>query len=129
MKIGQFSKIIHLILVIQIIFCIPSFAYEDCLVTTNGKLTEIRIQDHEIIDVYPLITVMNDKNTIIVHPLKTGNTQFSVLKNNKNIVLFNVKVKEESTIIDEVEGFDILTIDGPPQVYEYELDFPPVLER
>ena len=50
MKIRQLSKFVYLMLAIQI-FCIPAFAYEDCLITTNGKLTEIRIQDHEIIDV------------------------------------------------------------------------------
>jgi len=119
-----------------IIFCIslgytlmPAFAYEDCLVTTNGKMTEIRIENHDIIDVYPLITVMNDKNTLIVHPLKTGETRFSVLKNNKDIALFHVKITPDETKIDDVKGYEILTLDGPPEIYEYELDFPPVIQE
>ena len=106
---------------------LPAFAYEDCLVVTNGKMTEIRIENHDIIDVYPLITIMNDKNTLIVHPLNTGETRFSVLKNNKEIALFNVKVGEKNTKIDNVKGFEILTLDSPPEIYEYELDLPPVL--
>ena len=103
----------------------PVFAFEDCIITTNGKLTDISIEYNDIIDVYPLITIMNDKNTLIVHPLKIGKTRFCVLKNNKDKVMFNVNVTEEKTTIDNVDGFDILGIDTPPGLYEYELDTPP----
>ena len=100
-------------------------AFEDYIITTEGKLTDISIEHNDIIDVYPLITIMNDKNTLIVHPLKIGKTRFCVLKNNKDKVMFNVNVNEEKTTVDEVEGFDILGIDIPPGLYEYELDTPP----
>ncbi len=100
-------------------------AFEDCIITNDGKLTDISIEHNDIADVYPLITIMNDRNTLIVHPLKAGKTRVCVLKNNKEKVMFNIEVTEEKTIIDEVKGFDILTIDAPPEVYEYELDLPP----
>lgn len=102
------------------------FAFEDCVLYGNGKLTDISIENNKIIDVYPLITVMNEKNTLIVHPLQVGKTRFCVLKNGKDKVMFNVVVEENKTIIDEVEGFDILQIDSPPNVYEYDLDMPPI---
>ena len=107
---------------------LPVLAYEDYIITTNGKLTDIKIQNNDIINVYPLITVMNDKNTLFVQPLKSGNTKFTVLKNNKDKYLFNVKVNENSTEIDEVNGFEIMAIDCPPNAYEYyfELDKPPM---
>ena len=104
---------------------LPSFAFEDCLISNTKKLSDIRIENNEIIDVFPLITIMNDKNTIIVHPLKEGSTRFSVLQDNKNIILFSVKVDSEKTIIDEVEDFSIMAIDSPPVPFEYELDTPP----
>lgn len=102
-------------------------AFEDCIVTTNGKLTDISIEDNKIIDVCPLVTISNDKNTLIVSPLKTGKTRFCVLKNNKDIVMFNVEVLENKTIIDEVKGFDILTIDAPFE--DLDLDEPPVTKE
>ena len=38
-------------LFLSTLLSLPAYSYEDCLVTTNGKMTEIRIEDHEIIDV------------------------------------------------------------------------------
>lgn len=115
-----------IILLFSLIFAAsPAFAFEDCIITTNGKLSDISIEHNEIIDVYPLITIMNEKNTLIIHPLKAGKTRFCVLKNNKDKVMFNVNITEEKTTVDEVDGFDILEIDTPPGIYDYELDTPP----
>lgn len=108
----------------------PSCAFEDIVISTNGKMTDIKIQNNDIIDVFPLITIMNDKNTIIVHPLKVGKTKFSIVKDNKEKFIFNVNVGEESTRIDSVNGFDILSIDCPPKEEPdeyFDLDAPPVL--
>ena len=52
------------------LFSLPVAAFEDCIITTKGKLNDIRIQHNDIIDVFPLITISNNKNTLIVHPLK-----------------------------------------------------------
>ncbi len=103
-------------------------AYQDCLITTNGKLTDISIENNSVVDVYPLVTLMNDKNTLMVTPLKTGKTRFCVLKNDKEIVMFNIEIKNDETIIDEVKGFEILTIDKPVEdgEEEFELDKPPI---
>ena len=37
--------------------------------------------------------------------------------------MFNVEVKENKTIIDDVKGFDIIAIDAPFE--EFVLDLPP----
>ena len=116
--------LVLILILLSIQSCVS--ALEDCIITTNAKLTNIQIKNHDIIDVFPLITVMNDRNTLIIHPLKIGETEFSVLKNGKNIELFNVKVNEDETIVNEVTGFDILQIDSPPGFYDIELDAPPI---
>ena len=102
------------------------FALEDCLITTNGKLTDIKIENNKILDVCPLITIMNDKNTLIVHPLEIGKTRFCVLKNDKDISVFNVEIKENKTVIEKVDGYEILPIDEPPSFFEDDLDLPPM---
>ena len=102
-------------------------AFEDCIITTKGKLTDISIEDNKIVDVCPLITVGNDKNTLMVSPLKSGKTRFCVLKNNKDIVMFNIEITENKTKIDDVKGFEIFTLDSPFE--DIILDLPPKLEE
>ena len=116
-----------LILLIGIIFMQSANAFEDCIITTNGKLTNIKIEHNDVIDVYPLVTISNEKNTLFVQPLKVGETKFTVIKNNKDKYLFDVKVTEAKTEINEIQGFDILTVDCPQNLYEYyfDLDEPP----
>ncbi len=102
-------------------------AYEDCIISSDDKLTDINVEGNGIINVFSLITIMNEKNTIIVHPLKAGQSSFDLLKGEKERIRFNVKVTEDSTYIAPVKGFEILTIDCPPDFFEYELDLPPGL--
>ena len=100
-------------------------AFEECLITTDGKLTDISIEDNTIVNVYPLITIENSKNTLIAHPLKTGKTSVSVVKNNKEKIIFNIEFKDYGTEIAEVKGFEIMPLDLPPDIIEAELDLPP----
>ena len=102
-------------------------AFEDCIIVNDGKLTDINIEDNTIIDVFPLITVMNEKNTLMVHPLKIGRTRFCALKNNKNLVLFEVEASEVETRVNAPEGFEVLTLDTPNNEFEFELDEPPMM--
>lgn len=69
---------------------------------------------------------MNEKNTLIIHPLMKGKTRFCVLKNGKEKVMFNVTVEDDKTTVSDVEGFSILQIDEPPTIYEYDIDVPPI---
>lgn len=108
---------------------IPAYAFEDCLITTNGKLTDISIEHNDIVDVYPFVTIMNEKNTLFVHPLKVGETRVCVLKNGKEKVMFNIKITPDKTEIEDVKGFDILKLDPPPMQDEEELDPPPMLRE
>ena len=109
----------------------PAYAFEDYIITTDGKLNGIKIQHNDIINVYPLITVDNNKNTLIIEPLKTGETKFSVLKNDKDKYIFNVIVTEDKTTVEVVEGFGVLSIDTPPNSYDeyFDLDEPPVVDN
>lgn len=106
---------------------LPTLAFEDYIITTKGKLTDISIEDNTIVDIYPLITIMNDKNTLMVSPLKTGKTRFCVLKNNKEKIMFQIEVLKNKTIIQEVKGFEILSLDKP--IEEIEIDKPPLLKE
>lgn len=113
---------------ILMLFFIPlaGQTYEDCIITNNGKITDINIEDNSVIDVYPLVTIMNEKNTLIVHPLKAGKTRFCALKNEKQLVLFEVYATEFDTKVNAPKGFEVLTLDPPTDEFEFELDTPPM---
>lgn len=118
------KKFLYTLLLILLIE-LQTLAFEDYIIINNGKLTDIKIEDNTIIDVYPMITVSNNKNTLIIHPLKIGKTKFYTLKNNKDVILFDVEVKENETIINNVNGFEILAIDKPQNYEEILIDLPP----
>ena len=104
-------------------------AFEDYIITTDGKLTQISIENNQIIDVFPLITILNEKNTLIVHPLKEGITAFTVKKNGQEKFMFNILVEEDKTEISPNDGFEILPIDEPPIIMDYMIDEPPGVNK
>ena len=120
-------KKIFLLISLFIFSTLQSQAFEDYLIISDSKLVDIRIDNNTIIDVYPIITVMNEKNILVVHPLTCGTTRFSVLKNDKERISFHVYVENNKTLIGEVEGFNLLALDEPPSD-DFELDLPPGLE-
>ena len=115
----------YLLILSILITTLPSQAYQDCVIFYDGKLTDIIIEDNTIIDVYPIVTIMNEKNTLMVHPLKSGQTRFCTLKNGKDLELFEITVDENSTSINAPQGFEVFTIDSLFDEYEFELDTPP----
>ena len=121
------KKFIYTVLIFGI--ALQANALEDCIISAKGQLFDIRIENHDIIDVYPLVTISNKKNTLIVHPLKTGMTAFTVMKNGKTKHLFVVNVKEDSTIIKGDEEFSIMTLDAPPVNTSFDLDLPPLTPK
>ena len=111
----------------QLFGCLAAFSYEDCIIATDGKLTNIQIQDNTVVDICPLITILNEKNILIVHPLKDGETNVCVLKDDKDILKFSVKIDNAKTTIEHVEGLDVLTLDAPEEPVV--IDEPPVLKE
>lgn len=121
------KKILFIALILLINLQVQAF--EECIITANGKLTDIKIEDNQMVDIYPLVTIMNDRNTLFVKPLKEGETSFSVLKNGRNIHKFDIKITGSKTEISEAKGFQILTLDTPPNYYEFKLDEPPQIKE
>ena len=105
-----------------------SYAFEDYIAVTDAKLTDINVEDNTVVDVFPLVTIDNSKNTLIIHPLREGKTRFCVLKDNKNLALFNVTVNEHMTIVNAPAGFELLSVDPPVNNNDFTLDTPPEME-
>ena len=124
-------SLVHLLTCSFLLPSLPAFAYEDCVIMTNGKLTDIKIQHNDVVDVCPMVTISNNKNILIVHPLKEGSTKFSVLKNNKDKSIFTINISNDKTDISSVDGYEILSVDSPPNndEYDFDIDEPPIFEN
>ena len=109
-------------------FSLQAQALEDFIMSTDSKISDIKIKDTSVININPLTTILNEKNTLFITPIKIGETSFSLQKNNK-IFNFNVVVKDNETIISENDEFEIVSLDTHPQILDCEIDTPPVLKK
>ena len=103
-------------------------AFEDFVLSTDTKISNITIKDTSVININPLPTILNEKNTLFIIPQKIGETSFSLQKDGK-IFNFNVVVKDNETIISENDEFEIVSLDTHPQILDCEIDTPPVLKK
>ena len=103
-------------------------AFEDFILSTDSKISNIKIKDTSVIKINPLTTILNEKNTLFIIPQKIGETSFSLQKGDK-IFNFNVVVKDNETIISETDEFEIVSLDTHPQILDCEIDLPPVLKK
>ena len=103
-------------------FILPAYSFEDVIISSDSRLSDIKIEYNDIINVYPLVTISNDKKVLIIEPLKTGSSRFIVTKDKKEQVVFSVKVNSDETFVNAPEGFDVLPVDIPSEIYEYEFD-------
>lgn len=103
-------------------------AFEDFVLSTGTKISNIKIKDTSVININPLTTILNEKNTLFIIPQKIGETSFSLQKDGK-IFNFNIVVKDNETIISENNEFEIVSLDTHPQILDCEIDTPPVLKK
>ena len=103
-------------------FTLPAYSFEDIIISSSEKITDIKIEFNNIINVYPLITLTNDKKILMVEPLKEGSSRFIVTKDKKEQVVFSVKVEKDKTVVEAPESFEVLPLDIPVDIFEYEFD-------
>lgn len=118
----------YALLMLIFLISLEAQAFEDVVIMSDGKLSDIKIEDSSVAEIYPLVTIMNEKNMLIVHPLKSGSTEFCVLKDGKNLSLFTVDINEETTSVISPAGYEVLTLDAPEFDENLEIDLPPTPE-
>lgn len=117
-----------LIFLFILCFSLQVQAFEDIVLSTDGKITNIKIKDTSIININPLTTIQNERNILFITPLKTGETTFSLIKDDEKYD-FNIKVEKNKTILNENDEFEILSLDIQPEILDCEIDLPPVLRK
>lgn len=109
-------------------FSLQTYAFEDLVLTTDGKINNIKIENNSILDIQPLTTILNEKNTLFIIPKNIGETSFTLSKNEESFV-FNIKIEKENTIINNIDGFEIVSLDTHPIILDCDIDMPPIIKK
>lgn len=97
----------------------PVFAFEDYMIISNHPVKFVRAQDKEILDVFVLSTIDNQKKNIIITPKKVGKTKIVVnFANNEDSEKIDVKVTENRTFMNVPSDFKLFLLDVPPKAVE-----------
>lgn len=104
------------LLLALIIFITPvkAYALQDYLIFSDKPVKSVSVEDKSILRVFPVQTIDNSKQTIILKPIKEGKTSVTIKTFESQSVL-KVKVKKDETLIKDCEGFDFMPADIPSE--------------
>jgi len=93
----------------------------DYLITTDENVKSSFVSNPDVVTLNPFFTIFNEKNVLLLHPLKVGKGCFTIFLE-KSDVAFDVVVKPSKTNPDikslDVNVFEIMPLDAPPNVEE-----------
>ena len=99
------------ILFILLIFLIPQAqAFEDYLILSDSPVSSINWSDDDVISATPLLTIDNNKNTIILEAKKEGMAILAI-ETLDGTAQIKVDVTSDKTRLQDVDGFTYYTLD------------------
>lgn len=94
---------------------------QDYLLLSDDKINLTKVDNPEILTLSPFFTIFNEKNVILLHPIKEGKTNIKLFFETHDIEIsisvIKNKIKNNSLKIDNLE---IIELDGPPLIEEIE---------
>lgn len=102
------------------------FAFDNYLLHTDKPVVKIISSDSNIITANVLVTVMNEKDTIIITPKKVGKAVLTFRFKDETIEI-PVSVRKFKTVFKKHPKFKFIKIDTPPQLFQ--IDLPPRVEE
>lgn len=87
---------------------------EDYLITTEQSIRLSTVDNSSIVQLNSFFTILNEKNILLLHPLKLGSTSFKIYLNDYSID-FNVSVKSSPVKIKPTnkKDYEIMQLDIP----------------
>lgn len=90
----------------------------DYLITSDAKIIKSTVEDSKILTLSSFFTIYDEKNVLLLHPLKAGKTRFTIALKDKTIN-FNVTVRANKKATDgetiKKNNFEIMQLDSPPK--------------
>lgn len=92
-----------------------NFAFaENYIMMSNESITAVECSNCGVICVKPIATLMNDKKTIIITPVKDGTAEFKVKLKNRTLT-YKAVVKDEKINFSGNRVIKIVPLDLPPE--------------
>lgn len=103
-----------LILILSIILLpLQANAFEDYIIVSENPVKSVYCEDDEIADIVPFFTIDNIKSTLLLKSKKEGSTLL-VIETTQGEAFLNIEVKDNETIIPQLEGLHYFILDIPP---------------
>ena len=115
-------KIIGIVLFSNIL-AMPTFAFENYIISSESPVVSIENKTPTVFDVKPLTTLMNERDTMIFQALKEGDGEFVVNTEDGKSSVVKVNIKKDVTTFKTNSNLECIILDDIPE--EYELDLPP----
>lgn len=107
------------------IFIPKVFAFDDYVVHTTKPVSKVVSSDRNIVTANVLVTIMNEKDTILISPKSEGKA-ILIFEFKDETITVPVTVKKNRTVFKKNTGLDFVKLDPPPQLFQ--IDLPPRTE-
>ena len=114
-----------LILLVCVAFIPKVFAFDNYVVHTQKPVNKVVSSDRNIVTANVLVTIMNEKDTILISPKKEGKA-FLIFEFKDETITVPVTVKKNRTVFKKNTGLEFVKIDSPPMLFQ--IDLPPRTE-
>lgn len=120
------KSIFYLVIALICTIFIPKvFAFDDYVVHTTKPVNKVVSSDRNIITANVLVTIMNEKDTILISPKGEGKA-ILIFEFKDETITVPVTVKKNKTIFKKNTGLEFVKLDPPPQLFQ--IDLPPRTE-
>ena len=107
------------------IFVQKVFAFDNYVLHTDKPVMKIISSDSDVIVANVLVTIMNEKDTVIVMPKKQGKAVLTFYFKDETIEI-PVTVRKNKTVFKKHPKLNFIKLDIPPQIFQ--IDLPPSVE-
>ncbi len=122
MKKGLF----YFVIILTCAIFIPKvFAFDDYVVHTTKPVNKVVSSDRNIVTANVLVTIMNEKDTILISPKSEGKA-ILIFEFKDETITVPVTVKKNRTAFKKNTGLEFVKLDPPPQLFQ--IDLPPRTE-
>lgn len=116
------SFLISFVITLFLAFIPKVFAFDNYLLHTDKPIVKIVSSDKSIITANVLVTIMNEKDTVIITPKSVGKAVLTFCFKDETIEI-PVNVKKKRTVFKKNPKLNFIKIDTPPQLFQ--IDLPP----
>lgn len=119
------KKFLGLGILIAMVFVPRVMAYDNYIVHTAKPVMKVVSSDRDIVTANVLVTVMNEKDTILISPKGEGKA-ILIFEFKDETITVPVRVNKKKAVFKKNTGLEFVKLDPPPELFQ--IDLPPRTE-